>query len=149
MLFKTLLIGALTSMTFMTLYSLLHIQKHSKADKRIGIKTDSKLMAAYTLCIGLIALLFFPNAIVGSIAVPSMLDRYKDVISHGEVYYERLYLTLIVVMTVIYFSMSILNLLLLLAYYRLGKKLSRRAKLFVASVLLEESFTDKIDVENS
>ena len=64
---------------FSDFYSLLRFQLQNCAVERLGIKTDSKLMASYTLCLGTIARLFFPYAIVGSPAVPSVIYRYRDV----------------------------------------------------------------------
>lgn len=69
--------------------------------------------------------------------------------SYEKVRYLRLLVASFSVVPLFFILIMLLDLLLLLAYHRLGKKLSNRAKLLVTKVLRSDSAVDSIEIDEN
>lgn len=68
--FSIFLLTIYTSLTFIAQASIYHIQKHSKSVNKLGIKTDSRLMTYYGICLAGIVLVLIAHLIIGTMLIP-------------------------------------------------------------------------------
>lgn len=113
-----------------TLYSVCHIHNHSKSIEQLGIKTNSTLMKLYVILwtgesltvIMQLTLFIIPRG-VGMKAGVSKITLEKYYIGYNALYFFQ------------YTICAGLDLLVLYAYFRLGRRLSTRAVSMVAKNL--------------
>lgn len=114
-------------MAVITFASVHHIHKHSKSIESIGVKTDSTLMKIYL--ISWIALNFFyiSHLVLGFFLLPLAVDlsEKKEIDS---TYGLRVSISFVVCFIIVQIFMSIQDILILMAYHRLGHKVSSRTK---------------------
>ena len=133
------------ALLLITALSVRHINKHSKGIEAIGIKTDSMLMKLYAVCwvgVNVFAIAIFTLGFF-------LVDQYWYYIyfsnfdwfwgTYDYAFVLRLQISYICLFMVSFVFLTMLNILILVAYYRLGKKLSSRAKLIVTNTLRTES----------
>lgn len=108
--------------------SVVHIHCSSKAIVNIGVKTDSRLMKIYALSWFCLILLLLGQVAVG-LCIIQVWDKYywapwKWWPHDDAIYSIRLQISFEYLFVVVFTFLNVLNLLILLAYYRLGKKKS-------------------------
>ena len=121
-------------MTLSTLFSVLHIHKNSKSIEVLGIKTNSTLMKLYVIFWTTLSLVVLINLLLYFMAKRRLENGYMS-----EVTFAKLEIVQTSILSFEYMICPGLDLLVIFAYFRLGKKLSARAARIVASNLRRAS----------
>ena len=114
-------------MAVITFASVHHIHRHSKSIESIGVKTDSSLMKVYLT--SWIALNFFyiAHLVLGCLLLPLAVDL-SEKREIDSVYGLRVSISFVVCFILVQIFMSVQDILILIAYHRLGHKVSARTK---------------------
>ena len=121
-----------------TFASMLHIHRNSKIIEHIGVKTNSRLMKVYLIFWTSLNYIYLAHVILIILIAPEALNNYYGD-PYDEMYVLKLIIAFIIDSIIILVLISALDLMIMLAYYRLSKKLSTRATKRVIQALRAES----------
>lgn len=122
-----------------TLLSLRHINKHSKAIEHLGIRANSKLDKIYLSCWFCVLVVLIAFFILAVLFFAGLLptDDSIDLVYMGNVWLAILSFYCVQVLII-----GVLNMVVLYAYYKMNHKLTERAKKMITHVLRRSSLAE-------